>query len=145
MERIYHKQYVARKQAKFKGCNGQRVNIPCGSILEAQDGFLLWKGQPLCMDTGQNAYDFFSQNDDGQGRMRGELVAAILAQLEMPPDAEEEHRAEIQARWNKVWADPMCQKYKRPEHENHWIWNRDFYDAPPLVLWHIAALVGAKV
>ena len=76
-----HKIYVARRRAKFKGCNGQQVNIPYGSILEAQDGFLLWKGQPLCVDTSQNAHDFFSQNDDDQGQERGALVAAILSRL----------------------------------------------------------------
>lgn len=145
MEQLCHKRYVARKQAIFKGCVGQLVNIPCGTILGAKDGFLLWKGRRLCVDTSQNAHDFFSQDDDGQGKLRGELVSAILARLEVPPDSGEECRAEIQARWDKVWADPLCQKYKRSEHKDFWIWNHDFYDAPPLVLWHIAALVGAKV
>ncbi len=140
-----HKIYVARRRAKFKGCNGQQVNIPYGSILEAQDGFLLWKGQPLCVDTSQNAHDFFSQNDDDQGQERGALVAAILSRLEVPPGAGEKRRAEIQDRWNKVWGDALCQKYKRVEHEDFWIWNHDFYNAPVADLRHIAALVGANV
>ena len=46
---------------------------------------------------------------------------------------------------SKVWADPLCQNYKRPEHEDFWIWNHDFYDAPVEDLRHIAALVGAVV
>ena len=145
MERIYHKRYVARKRARLQGCNGQKVNIPYSSILEAQDGFLLWKGQPLCVDTSQNAHEFFSQDDDGQGQERGQLVAAILARLETPPNAGEKCRTELQARWDKVWADPLSQKYKRPEHEDFWIWSHDFYDAPVVDLRHIAALVGAKV
>ncbi len=140
-----HKIYVARRRAKFKGCNGQQVNIPYGSILEAQDGFLLWKGQPLCVDTSQNAHDFFSQNDDDQGQERGALVAAIFSRLEFPPGVSKERRAEIQARWDKVWDDTLCQKYKRVEHEDFWLWNHDFYDAPVVDLRHIAALVGAKV
>lgn len=140
-----HKIYVARRRAKFKGCNGQQVNIPYGSILEAQDGFLLWKGQPLCVDTSQNAHDFFSQNDDDQGQERGALVAAILSRLEVPPGAGEKRRAEIQDRWNKVWGDALCQKYKRVEHEDFWIWNHDFYNASVADLRHIAALVGANV
>ena len=106
---------------------------------------MLWKGQPLCVDTSQNAHEFFSQDDDGQGRERGQLVAAILVRLETPPNAGEKCRAELQARWDKVWADPLCQKYKRPEHEDFWIWNHDFYDAPVEDLWHIAALVGTVV
>ena len=106
---------------------------------------MLWKGQPLCVDTSQNAHEFFSQDDDGQGQERGRLVAAILARLETPPNAGEKCRTELQARWDKVWADPLSQKYKRPEHEDFWIWSHDFYDAPVEDLWHIAALVGAKV
>ena len=140
-----HKIYVARRRAKFKGCNGQQVNIPYGSILETQDGFLLWKGQPLCVDTSQNAHDFFSQNDDDLGLERGALVAAILSRLETPPNASQKHRDAIQARWDKVWPDSLCQKYKRVEHEDFWIWNHDFYNAPLVDLRHIAALVGAKM
>lgn len=140
-----HKIYVARRRAKFKGCNGQQVNIPYGSILEAQDGFLLWEGQPLCVDTSQNAHDFFSQNDDDLGLERGALVAAILSRLEVPPGSSEKRRTEIQDRWNKVWPDTLCQKYKRVEHEDFWLWNHDFFDAPLVDLRYIAALVGAKV
>ncbi|MDE7243135.1 MAG: isoaspartyl peptidase [Oscillospiraceae bacterium] len=139
-----HKIYVARRRAKFKGCNGQRVNIPYGSILEAQDGFLLWKGQPLCVDTSQNAHDFFSQNDDDLGVERGALVTAILSRLETPPNASPENRDMIQARWDKVWPDTLCQKYKRVEHEDFWLWNHDFYNAPLEDLQRIAALIGAK-
>lgn len=139
-----HKIYVARRRARFKGCNGQQANIPYGSILEAQDGFLLWKGQPLCVDTSQNAHNFFSQNDDDMGLERGALVAAILSRLETPPNASQKHRDTIQARWDKAWPDALCQKYKRREHEDCWLWNHDFYDAPVEDLQHIAALVGAK-
>lgn len=138
-------QYVARRRARFRGCNGQQVNIPYGSILVAQDGFLLWEGQPLCVDTSQNAHDYFSRDDDGQGMERGKLVASILAQLGTPPNAETETRKERQVRWDKVWADSLCQRYKRLEHETHWIWNHDFYNAPVADLRHIAALVGAKI
>ncbi len=145
MERIYHKRYIARRRARFKGCNSQQVNIPYGSILEAQDGFLLWKGQPLCVDTSQNAHDFFSQNDDDMGLKRGVLVATILARLETPSNTRNKRWTELQARWDKVWADSLCQKYKRPEHKDFWIWNHDFYDAPVADLRHIATLVGAEV
>ena len=50
-----------------------------------------------------------------------------------------------QHRWNKVWSDKLCQKYKRPEHEDYWIWSFDFYNAPVEDLRYIAGLVGAKV
>ena len=47
------------------------------------------------------------------------------------------------ARWGKIWDDPRCQKYKRPEQEDHWIWNHDFYNGPVEDLRYIAALIGA--
>lgn len=133
--------YIARKRARFKACNGQRVNIPYGSVLDAQDGILLWKGAPLCVDTSQNAYDYFSRDDDGQGQERGALVGAILSRLAL---GKNDRDGEHQDRWDKVWADELCQKYKRPEHEDFWLWNYDFYNAPVEDLRHIAALVGAR-
>ena len=71
------------------------------------------------------------------------LAAAILARLETPPNAGEKCRKKIQARWDKVWAEPLCQQYRRTEHEDFWIWNHDFYNAPVADLRCIAALVGA--
>ena len=47
------------------------------------------------------------------------------------------------ARWGKIWDDPRCQKYKRPDQEEHWIWNFDFYNGPVEDLRYIAALIGA--
>ena len=73
-------QYVARKRAKFKGFSGP-VNIPWGAILEEQDGLLFWRGAAVCGVTSQNAFDFFSRDDDGQGKLRGKLVTSIKAKL----------------------------------------------------------------
>lgn len=131
---MYHFSYIARKRARFKSCCGEMVNIPYGTVLDAQEGVLQWKGKPLCMDTSQNAYEYFSQDDDGKGLERGKLVGAILAQLEVQDD-------NWQARWDRIWADPLLQRYKRPEHEDNWLWNQDFYDAPVEVLQYIASLI----
>ena len=125
------KRYIARKRARFKGCNGRQVNIPYGSTLEERDGFLLWNGEPVCVDASQNAYDYFSRDDDGQ-------VGAIISRLEK---RDKDH----QARWNKIWPDAICQKYKLSEHKDFWLWNHDFFNAPVEDLRHIAVLVGAMV
>ena len=132
------KRYIARKRARFKGCNGRQVNIPYGSTLEERDGFLLWNGEPVCVDASQNAYDYFSRDDDGQGQERGALVGAIISRLEK---RDKDH----QARWNKIWPDAICQKYKRSEHKDFGLWNHDFFNAPVEDLRHIAVLVGAMV
>lgn len=132
---MQYKNYLCRKRARFDGISGQ-VNIPYGTALICQDGFLMHQNKPLCGITSQNAYDFFSQNDDGMGRERGDLVGRILSKLQKRDSG-------YQARWNKVWEDARCQKYKRPEHEDHWIWNFDFYNGPVEDLRYIAGLIGA--
>lgn len=132
---MQYKNYLCRKRARFDGISGQ-VNIPYGTALICQDGFLMHQNKPLCGITSQNAYDFFSQNDDGMGRERGDLVGRILSKLQKRDSG-------YQTRWNKVWEDARCQKYKRPEHEDHWIWNFDFYNGPVDDLRHIAGLIGA--
>ena len=99
-------QYVARKRARFYS-GGRQVNIPWGAVLDEQDGSLYWQGRPLCRISSQNAYDYFSRNDDGNGKLRGQLVGAILSRLER-------RDANYQARWDRVWESPLCQPYKRP-------------------------------
>lgn len=134
-------EYIARKRARFKSASGF-VNIPFGSVLRVEGDFLFWKDRPICAITSQNAYDYFSSNDDGRGRERGALVDAIITRLQRDPRRED---ADYQARWNKVWDDPVSQKYRRKDHEDYWIWSFAFYNAPVEDLRHIAALVQAKV
>lgn len=132
---MQYENYLARKRARFEGICGH-VNIPYGTALTAQDGFIMWKGQQVCGITSQNAYDYFTQNDDGRGKERGELLNRIIPKLE-------KRDAGYQARWGKIWEDALCQKYKRPDQEEHWIWNFDFYNGPVEDLRYIAALIGA--
>lgn len=133
-----YKRYIAHRRARFKGISGQ-VNIPYGAVLEVRDGLLCWKGEQLCAATSQNAFDFFSQDDDGHGLERGKLVSAITARLR--PKNE---RDNVQARWDKVWENPLCQKYRRTDHEDHWIWSYEFFNAPVYDLQQIACLIGAR-
>ena len=130
-----HEKYIARKRARFNAIGGHPVNIPYGTALECKGGFIMWQGKKLCYPTSQLAFEFFSQNDDGNGLKRGELVGKILSRLE-------KQDGNHQNRWDKIWADSLCRKYRRAEHEEHWIWNPDFFSAPVLDLRRIAALVG---
>ena len=131
-----YKTYVCRKRARFKAICGQ-VNIPYGTTLTLQGGFLILNDLPVCSATSQNAYDYFSQDDDGHGLERGGLVAAILARLEKR-DAGHQHR------WDKVWDSPLCLRYKRPDCEDFFIWGYDFYNAPIDDLKAIAEIVGCN-
>lgn len=129
--------YVARKRARFKS-GGKKVNIPWGTVLEEQGGFLFYNGRRLCSVSSQNAYDYFSRDDDGQGALRGQLVSAITSRLEI-------RDSEYQNRWNKLWGAPAFWRYRRQDHEDMWIWNHNFYNAPIEDLRSIASLIGAKV
>lgn len=130
-----HKTYITRKRARFNSVSGP-VNIPYGTPLQVEGDFLCLNGKPICYPESQSSLDFFSQNDDGDGLQRGKLVGDILSRLDK---RDKNH----QSRWDKVWADRLCQRYKRPDHEERWIWNAAFFSAPVVDLRHIAALIGA--
>lgn len=128
--------YVCRRKAVFKALTGKYVTVKQGAELIAQNGVLLFRDRPLCLEKSQNAHDYFCSNDDKQGTKRGNLINRITSTLERRDEQRDQ-------RWAKVWEDKICQKYKRPEHEDYWLWNHEFYGAPILDLMHIAGLVGA--
>lgn len=137
MQYIAHRQYDTDKTLALK-----RVHIPIGEKIETVGDFIAWKNMAVCFTTSEDAHQYFARNDDGQGMLRGKLTQAIQKALLRTnfdgPDPKWEQR------WDKVWEDKLCQKYKMREHENHWYWNHDFFNAPILDLYHIASLVGAK-
>ena len=49
---MQYENYLARKRARFEGICGH-VNIPYGTALTVQDGFIMWKGQQVCGITSQ--------------------------------------------------------------------------------------------
>lgn len=131
-----YKTYIANKRAKFDGISGY-VNIPYGTRLMADEKYIYFNGMPLCAVTSKNAHEYFSQNDDGNGLLRGSLVHSIKRTVE--------HKDKLyQFRWDKIWGDQICQKYKRVEHDDFWLWNHDFFNAGIDDLKYIANLIGAK-
>ena len=128
-----YKNYVAKKRARFLGISGN-VNIPYGTHLEAQGGCLLWNGNPVCAVNSQNGLDHFAQNDDGCGEERGKLTIEIISTLV-------KRNKNYQARWDRVWEDELCQKYRMTEHEDFWVWNCEFYAAPIEDLQYIKELI----
>ena len=124
---------------RFKGVSlcGD-VNIPALTPCECRNGIIICNGKTICAASSENGITHFCRNDDGRGMERGRLSKAIRRKLEKK---DKDH----QARWDKVWADPVCQPYKRTEYDDYWIWNEDFYNADIAVLEHIARLVGAEV
>ena len=95
-----HKRYIARRRARFDGIDG-KVNIPYGTVLSNQGGFLIHQNKRVCTMSSQNALDHFVQDDDGSGDLRGKLVDSIQRCLER-------RDAAYQTRWDKVWASALC-------------------------------------
>lgn len=131
-----HNSYITVKRAKLNTISGS-VNIPYGTKLQANDKVIMFNGKPLCAVFSQSAYDYFAHNDDGQGLVRGKLVQSILSTLR-------KHDNLHQKRWDKIWDDTRCQKYKSSDRDDYWLWNHDFYNAEIDDLKYIANLIGAK-
>ena len=129
--------FITHKRLKETVIGGP-VNIPATTpVEEMPNGMIVWNGIPVCYSTSQTGHEHFCRDNDGQGLKRGKLTKAIQ-------DTLNKRDPEYQARWDKVWEDNICQKYKRPEHADHWLWNHDFFNADIFDLKYIAKLVGAK-
>ena len=129
--------YIVIRRFRGKAICGE-VNLPYGTACETIDGFLTLKdGRRLCTSTSQNAYDYFSRDDDGLGKERGKLVQDIRSTLER-------RDTKHQARWDALWADEVANRLRRKDSQDFWIWSFDFYNADILELKHIANLIGIK-
>ena len=129
--------YIAKRRARLKSLSGQ-INLPYGTKVMRRDKTLYHDRKPICFVTSHTAHEYFARDDDGHGEERGKLTIAIKNTLNM---RDKDH----QSRWDRVWADALCQRYKRPEHQDFWLWNHEFYEAHIVDLRYIAQLVGAKI
>ena len=114
--------YICFNRFKQKALCGE-VNIPYGTKLYEVDNVISYCGKPICYTKSQNAYNYFARNDDGKGLERGKLTAEIIKLLNNRKDGK------YQNRWDRIWGDLSLLKYKRPEHDDHWLWNFDFFNA----------------
>ena len=118
-----------------------RFNIPYGTEIEEQDGWLVYNGLPICKDTSALMRDYFAKNDDGCGLERFKIAHAIIDALHI---RDGESKEDWQKRWNVVWEDPVSNKYRKDNSETTFLWGIEFFNAPLLDLYHIANLAGAK-
>ena len=125
--------YITHKRFKGKAICGD-VNLPAMTECESDGSFIQHDGKVLCAIKSENARQYFSSNDDGRGLERGRLTQDIQKLLAKRDDG-------YQSRWDKVWADPLCRKYKRVEHNDYWLWNHKFFNAPISDLEYIYKLI----
>jgi hypothetical protein len=125
--------YITYKRFKDKALCGN-VNIPAMTECQEYNGILFYNSIPLCLATSENAHTYFAINEDGMGLKRGAIIYDITTMLKRKD-------SKYQNRWDKVWEDKLCQKYKRHEHPEHWLWNHEFYNADINDLEYILALI----
>lgn len=135
----YFNQYVVTKRIKKKTLCGD-LNLPFGTSCFAKDGVIYCDKGMICGVTSQDAYDFFTQNDDGCAILRRKLIDSIFDVI----NRSNQNVAGYDEKWDKIWNDSTCLKYRREECGDDWLWNYDFYNADIADLRYIAKLVDAK-
>lgn len=136
----YFDQYIVTKRFKGRGICGE-LNLPIGTECFAVHDYICCAKGAVCRVDSQNGYDFFTRDDDGCGRERRSLIDSIILSLSRHKQSEESY----DAKWGKVWKDSVCQKYKRTDYDDFWIWNYDFYHADISDLKYIEKLVKKGV
>lgn len=135
----YYNEYLVTKRFKKKTICGD-VNLPYGTVCTAMNGAISCDKGVMCSVASQDAFDYLTQNDDGFAVLRRKFIDSIFDAL----NRQKQDLNSYNEKWGKVWNDRICLKYKQEEHEDHWLWNYDFYNAEIVDLQYIAKLVNAK-
>ena len=77
---IYNKYVAIRRYKKLAQCGN--VNIPYGTECAVVNSHITCDKGTICFVASQDAFDYFSQNDDGNGLERGRLTQAIIKRLD---------------------------------------------------------------
>ena len=125
--------YITYKRFIGKGIDGD-FDIPIGAECICEEHMIKYNSRSICLNTSENAHKYFMRNDDEQGMLRGELIEYIITTLALTDDKHD-------ARWEKIFKDPICQAYKRSEHKDYWVWNHAFYNASIDTLTYIKNLI----
>ena len=126
--------YITYKHFNGIIMDGTTADIKRGTILDCERRVLTYKGKEICVATSENAHTYFMRNDDGKGYERGDLISYILTTLATKDE-------KYDARWEKVFSDPICQAYRRAEHTETWLWNNAFYNTSIETLEYISNLI----
>lgn len=129
-------QYIVHRRFRGTAICGE-VNLPAMTVCACEGNLIIHNGKPICAASSENAHQFFARNDDYKGMERGKLTQAIQKKLSKRDTL-------YQIRWDIIWADFICQKYRRIEHADYWLWNHAFFNAPIEDLQHIVALVDTE-
>ena len=117
---------------------GENIKMPALTVLYNNDHILFLEDKPIMVDSSENCYMHIAKDSDGNRLKRGALTQKILKKLSRPQYKTQE---DYNAQWEKIWNDPLCLNYKRKDHEDYWLWNYQFYNAPMWDLQYIYRLI----
>ena len=118
-----------------------------GSTCEEINGFITHNDVRICAKTSQNAYDYFSRNDDKKGYERYALVGKILDRIkELVMDYNDARVAAVEgeeAPEDKVrqFYNALREQYPNMIRENSDILTFDFYNADVELLQEVLKLL----
>ena len=117
--------YIVRKRYK-KRCIQGYLNLPFGTKVESYDDIIYYNNKPVCMDTSQDAFDYFVSDDDSQGLERIKLVNWILDHTDIDKVKDKTKYEKI---WGMIWSNIKYHKFKRQDINDRWFWDKGFYTA----------------
>lgn len=65
--------YILHKRLKEAVICGA-VNIPARTEAESESGYIICNNRIICFETSEIAHQFFAENEDGDGLLRGKLT-----------------------------------------------------------------------
>lgn len=122
------KDYMVRKRLRELGREGQRVNIPYGTVLRCADHLIYWNGQVLCSDDCQMQKDYLIIADLTDPKGRAKLVDTIIQLLGIPIECGKVEDLR-QERWNRLWSSEWANTFRRQDFSDYWLWTNKFYNA----------------
>lgn len=115
------------------------INIPAMTEVEEKDGLIIYNFLPVCVARSKVGTSHFCRDDDCRGMERGKLTREIMRRL-VRHGREDQQNDE---KWNKIWEDDLCKKYKRSDFSDYWLWDYNFYQAPIEDLQYILQLINS--
>lgn len=73
-------EYIVGAKFNKESISG-KLNLAKGTTCVEENNVIYYGDKPVCYATSQNAYDYFSRNDDGKGQKRYDKVHAILNKI----------------------------------------------------------------
>lgn len=118
--------YINRIRLKGDFFIDGHFNLPRYTSFRGADGYILHGDRIVCRTHSKVAWDYFTQNDDGDGVERSEFLQNWFKRVDNFTTEQ----------WEPLESDLIFQKYMFYPVEEKWLYTDDFYNAPLADLKH---------